>query len=171
MSIITHSSMKTRLDVAIAFAIAAHSGQTDKTGNPYILHPLEVMMHPLLKTENEKIVGVLHDTVEDTKDPENVNHTVIHNLFGSEVGTAIRLMTHDPKVPYEDYIRAMAGYDLAVKGKLADLDTNMKRPPLPNRVRWQRNLVRYAQAKMYLEFGDSFFAPGTYGNIVDPSSK
>jgi hypothetical protein len=159
--------MKTRLDIAIAFAVAAHSGQTDKTGKPYILHPLEVMMHPSLVTEDEKITGVLHDTVEETKDPERVNHNVIHNLFGSEVGIAIRLLTHDPKVPYEDYIRAMVGYNLAVKGKLADLDINMGRPPLPNRVRWQRNIVRYAQAKAYLTYGDSFFAPYTYGTIIE----
>lgn len=161
----------TRLDMAIAFAVAAHSGQVDKTGNPYILHPLEVMMHPLLKTENEKIVGVLHDTVEDTKDHVRVNHQVIRNLFGSEVGDAIVLMTHAKEVSYEDYVRSVATNSLATKAKLADLETNMGRPPLPNRVRWQRNLVRYAQAKMYLEFGDSFFAPGTYGNIIDVAGE
>ena len=36
----------------------------DKAGNEYIGHPLRVM--ELGKTDEEKIVGVLHDVVEDT---------------------------------------------------------------------------------------------------------
>ena len=35
----------------------------DKGGNPYILHPLRVMLS--LNSEEERIVGVLHDVVED----------------------------------------------------------------------------------------------------------
>lgn len=32
------------LDRAIALAVAAHAGQTDRAGQPYILHPLRVML-------------------------------------------------------------------------------------------------------------------------------
>ena len=52
------------LQRAIEIATLAHQGQLDKSGKDYIGHPLRVM--EMGKTENEKIVGVLHDVVEDT---------------------------------------------------------------------------------------------------------
>ena len=51
------------LEKAIEIAVEAHTGQLDKGGNPYILHPLRVMLS--LDSEDERIVGVLHDVVED----------------------------------------------------------------------------------------------------------
>ena len=51
------------LENAIKIAVEAHTGQVDKGGNPYILHPLRVMLS--LDREEERIVGVLHDVVED----------------------------------------------------------------------------------------------------------
>jgi (p)ppGpp synthase/HD superfamily hydrolase len=51
------------LEKAIKIALEAHIGQVDKGGNPYILHPLRVMLP--LNSEEERIVGVLHDVVED----------------------------------------------------------------------------------------------------------
>ena len=51
------------LEKAIKIAVEAHTGQVDKGGDPYILHPLRVMLS--LNTEEERIVGVLHDVVED----------------------------------------------------------------------------------------------------------
>ena len=51
------------LEKAIKIAVEAHTGQVDKGGNPYILHPLRVMLS--LNSEAERIVGVLHDVVED----------------------------------------------------------------------------------------------------------
>lgn len=52
------------LERAIEIATEAHRGQFDKAGNDYIGHPLRVMAAG--KTTEEKIVGVLHDVVEDT---------------------------------------------------------------------------------------------------------
>ena len=52
------------LDRAIEIAVQAHSGQLDKGGAPYILHPLRVMLR--MATEEERIVAVLHDVVEDS---------------------------------------------------------------------------------------------------------
>ena len=52
------------LPKAIEIATQAHAGQVDKSGKDYIGHPLRVM--EMGKTEEEKIVGVLHDVVEDT---------------------------------------------------------------------------------------------------------
>lgn len=52
------------LEKAIIIATTAHLGQVDKAGDPYVLHPIRVML--LGKTGNEKICGILHDVVEDT---------------------------------------------------------------------------------------------------------
>jgi guanosine-3',5'-bis(diphosphate) 3'-pyrophosphohydrolase len=52
------------LERAIAIAAAAHTGQLDKAGQPYILHSLKVMLR--CSTEHERMAAVLHDVVEDT---------------------------------------------------------------------------------------------------------
>jgi len=51
------------LQIAIEIAAEAHREQTYKAGAPYLLHPLRVMMS--LETNDERIVGILHDVVED----------------------------------------------------------------------------------------------------------
>ena len=52
------------LERAIEIAVTAHRGQVDKSGLPYILHPLR-MMHQM-HSQTEQIAAVLHDTVEDS---------------------------------------------------------------------------------------------------------
>ena len=52
------------LERAIEIAATAHAGQVDKAGQPYILHPLRVMLR--VTTREEQIAAVLHDVVEDT---------------------------------------------------------------------------------------------------------
>jgi (p)ppGpp synthase/HD superfamily hydrolase len=52
------------LERAIEIAAKAHGGQKDKGGEPYILHPLRVMLR--MATEEERIAAVLHDVVEDS---------------------------------------------------------------------------------------------------------
>ena len=49
---------------AIDIAVKSHSGQLDKAGELYILHPMRMMMK--MNTEEEKITAVLHDVVEDS---------------------------------------------------------------------------------------------------------
>lgn len=53
------------LERAIELAAAAHAGQVDKAGQPYILHPLRVMLR--MSTAHERMAAVLHDVVEDTQ--------------------------------------------------------------------------------------------------------
>ena len=51
------------LERAIAIAAEAHTGQVDKAGAPYVLHPLRMMLR--LASNEERIVAVLHDVCED----------------------------------------------------------------------------------------------------------
>jgi GTP diphosphokinase / guanosine-3',5'-bis(diphosphate) 3'-diphosphatase len=53
------------LERAIALAAERHAGQTDKVGEPYILHVLRVMLQ--MPDEESRIAAVLHDIVEDTE--------------------------------------------------------------------------------------------------------
>ena len=52
------------LEKAIKIAVKAHSGQKEKNGDPGILHPLRVMNS--VKSNEEKIVAILHDVIEDS---------------------------------------------------------------------------------------------------------
>lgn len=56
------------IEAAILFATTLHAGQKDKSGKPYILHPLRVMLAVQTKDYPDKITmmaAVLHDVVED----------------------------------------------------------------------------------------------------------
>jgi hypothetical protein len=107
------------LQKAIEIAVAAHAAQLNKAGQPYVLHPLRVMLS--LNTEEERIVGVLHDVVEDTA-------TTMEDLrqagFSIRVLTALALVTHQKGVPYAEYIARCADNPIAKAVKLADLRDN-----------------------------------------------
>jgi guanosine-3',5'-bis(diphosphate) 3'-pyrophosphohydrolase len=53
------------LEKAIEIAARAHTGQVDKAGQPYILHPIQVMLR--VQGEDARIAAVLHDVVEDSE--------------------------------------------------------------------------------------------------------
>ncbi|MGN6820566.1 MAG: HD domain-containing protein [Sphingomonas sp.] len=87
-----------KLNEAIAFAALAHSGQVRKyTGEPYIVHPIEVMqiLYDNLDavSENELCAAVLHDVIEDTP----VSLETIRERFGLEVASLVYELT-EPKI-------------------------------------------------------------------------
>ena len=104
---------------AMQLAYQAHHGQTDKAGLPYIHHPLHLAEQ--MTEEVTTIAALLHDTVEDTS-------LTIADLqaegFPADAIEAVRRLTHDPSVPYLDYIRGLRDNPIAVAVKLADLTHN-----------------------------------------------
>ena len=109
------------LERAIEIAVAAHKGAVDKGGQPYILHPLAVMMD--LKTDQEKIVGVLHDVVEDT---DWTFEALIEEGFSEEVIEALRSVTKsDSDSSYLDFIERAKANAIGRNVKIADLKHNM----------------------------------------------
>lgn len=120
------------LQRAIEIAVAAHSKQTDKQGQPYITHPLRLMN--AVETDAAKIVAVLHDVVEDT---DVTFETLITAGFGDDVLGALKLLTHDKSVPYAEYVIAIKPNATARAVKLADLRDN---------TRLDRMLLRPAKA-------------------------
>ena len=54
------------LERAIEIAARAHAGQFDPAGEPYILHPLRMML--TLHSPESRIAAILHDVVEKSGD-------------------------------------------------------------------------------------------------------
>lgn len=112
---------------AIEIATEAHKGQYDKAGNDYIGHPLRVM--EMGKTENEKIVGALHDVVEDT---DWTFEALVAEGFSEEVIAALRCVTKlSENENYDDFIERVKKNPLAVAVKINDLSDNMDIRRLP----------------------------------------
>ena len=103
---------------AMKLAYAAHEGQMDKCGQPYIFHPYHLAEQ--MDDEISTCVALLHDVVEDT----DVTLDDLAREFPPEVVEGVRLLTHDPAVDYFDYVRAIKGHPVAQKVKLADLAHN-----------------------------------------------
>jgi len=112
---------------AIEIATEAHKGQYDKAGKDYIGHPLRVMEKG--KTEEEKIVGVLHDVIEDTDWTFEKLET---EGFSPEVIAALRCVTKiSENENYDDFIDRVKKNPLAVAVKINDLTDNMDIRRLP----------------------------------------
>ena len=111
--------MTQTLERAIAIAAAAHAGQVDKGGAPYILHPLKVMLR--MTTLEERIVAVLHDVVEDC---DISLDDLRKEGFSEEVLTAIQSVTKVPGESYEDFVERAAQNPIGRVVKLADLEEN-----------------------------------------------
>lgn len=108
------------LEKAIFIAVNAHKGQVDKGGNPYILHPLRVMVS--VKTIEEKIVALLHDVVEDS----DITIDQLRNEgFSESTLDAIQLLTKTPDCTYENYLQRIKSNSLALEIKKADLNDNL----------------------------------------------
>lgn len=109
------------LERAIRIALQVHSGQTDRYGRPYILHPLHVMLQ--MDSETEMTAAVLHDVIEDS---QMTLEDLRSEGFSEEVLAAVELLTHDKNsTPYDDYVRRLKSNHIARKIKLADLRHNM----------------------------------------------
>lgn len=127
---------------AVALARRAHEGQLDKAGEPYINHPLHVA--EAMDTEEETCVALLHDVLEDS-------HYTACDLreagMSEEVVRAVELLTHDERVDYFDYVRALSSNALAAKVKRADLEHNLD----PTRLKRRLTKVDMKRRSRYLE--------------------
>jgi hypothetical protein len=104
---------------AFGIAVAAHDGQLDKTGRPYVEHPLRV--RDRVQGESARTVALLHDVVEDSA-------WTLADLevegFAPHVVTAVDALTKRPGESLEDSMARVVGDDLARAVKCADLADN-----------------------------------------------
>ncbi|TXK81871.1 HD domain-containing protein [Paenibacillus sp. N3.4] len=130
------------LTKAILLAAKAHDGQTDKGGNPYILHPIRLASKT--RTLEESIVAVLHDVVEDS------SYTLFDlkkEGFSEEIIQALDCLTRRADESYEQFIRRIKQNPLAANVKLLDIEDNkdISRIPKPTEKDYER-LNKYNKA-------------------------
>lgn len=135
---------------AIKIAEKAHRGQTDKFGAPYIGHITRVMNYG--KTYDEKIVGVLHDVIEDC--PEISLEYLLKEGFPDHIVFAIGCLTKNPPgQEYKEFIRQTEKSTLAVYVKMNDLQDNMDLTRF-KKVMTEKDFKRmnkYLEAYLYLK--------------------
>ena len=105
---------------AALISFEAHKDDYDKGGYPYFMHPFTLAVQ--FDDENTVCTALLHDVVEDHGNKYSLND--LAKEFPKEVIEALKLLTHDPSVPYLDYVLAIKDNPIARKVKLADLRHN-----------------------------------------------
>lgn len=140
------------LENAIQLATEAHKGQVDKSGKEYILHPTRVMNR--LEGDDTKIVGILHDVVEDT----DITIDDLRKLgLKEKVVEAILLLTHpeDFKGTLEEYFEniqkiADSKNQLAIDTKFSDLLDNSDLTRIENPTEKDLNRAKKYQKAMFI---------------------
>ncbi|MBG6184716.1 (p)ppGpp synthase/HD superfamily hydrolase [Arthrobacter sp. CAN_A214] len=131
-------------------ARAAHEGQTDKAGVPYIGHPERVartasQTAPAHLAEQATAVGWLHDAVEDTGVTIDQLRT---QGFPEAVIAGVEAMTKRKGESIDDYFARVRSDELARIVKAADIDDNTN----PERV---RKLDARTQARLAAKYEQS----------------
>lgn len=131
---------------AMRIAYEAHHGQLDKSGVPYIYHPIHLAEQ--MDTETETIVALLHDVLEDTP----VTMEQLAEEFSYEIIEALQLLTHNKEEDYLSYVERLKLNVIARKVKKADLKHNSDKTRL---LTWtkkdEKRLEKYEKALKILD--------------------
>ncbi|MFA6551383.1 MAG: RelA/SpoT family protein [Patescibacteria group bacterium] len=86
------------IELAYEYAAKAHAGQTRRSGEPYIQHPLHTALTLAeIRSETDVVIaGLLHDVPEDT----NVSLAELEKQFGKKVASLVEGITKLSKVKY-----------------------------------------------------------------------
>jgi (p)ppGpp synthase/HD superfamily hydrolase len=139
------------VDDAKRLATAAHDGQFDKSGQPYIGHPARVAARTRDHGGDDdiEVVAWLHDVVEDT----DVTLDVIEKEFGPAIARAVDAITRRPDDAGDEYYHRVAGNRIALAVKRSDIEDNLD----PNRTAKldpstrERLAAKYAHALAVLD--------------------
>ena len=134
------------INIANDIASEAHEGQKDKEGKDYIEHVKRV--GAMGTTDHEKIVGLLHDVVEDT----NMSLQELGQAgFPKVIIEAVDCLTKRDGEKYEEYLERVRKNELAVRVKLNDINDNSQ----PERLRSLNSETRERLREKY-DFAKSF---------------
>lgn len=119
MRVGTHKELNKIFETALQIALSAHSGQTDKGGMPYILHPLAVASS--FSDLKLKTIAILHDTIEDSFiTPE---YLIEHDI-PKDIVDVVVLLTKPKDMDYKDYLVRITENQEALAVKKADISHN-----------------------------------------------
>lgn len=104
---------------AYDIAMQAHKGQVDKTGHPYIEHPIR--MASKADSDAEAIVALLHDVVEDT----DITLIELSVHFSEYIIAAIDVLTKRKGETNKEYYERIWYNRLAVRVKMLDIFDNL----------------------------------------------
>ena len=132
---------------ALRLCFDAHREQEDKTGLPYVFHPFHLAEQ--MKDEYTTVCALLHDVVEDT----DCTLDDLRSMgFPDAVVDTLALLTHDPAVPYMDYVKVIADNPIARKVKMADLRHNSDLSRMDEADEWAlKRTAKYKKALAYLK--------------------
>lgn len=132
---------------AMKLCFQAHKNQLDKSGIPYVFHPIHLAEQ--MQDEETTLVALLHDVVEDS---DYSLEDLRAMGFGDSVLEALALMTHDEKVPYMDYVAGIKPNGIARAVKIADLKHNSDLSRLDTvDAKAMERVEKYARALRLLE--------------------
>jgi (p)ppGpp synthase/HD superfamily hydrolase len=129
------------LERAIEIAARAHAGQFDPAGEPYILHPLRMML--TLHSPESRIAAILHDVVEKSGD------WTLERLrlegFSAAVLEAVEALTKTPGETFEDLVKRAGRNRIGRLVKIADIQDHLKHFPMG------KNSSKYPEALLMLQ--------------------
>lgn len=134
----------------LAFATTAHEKQKRWNGEPYICHPIRVMLK--MKTLSEKKVALIHDVIENT-------YLTFPDIGMAELSIstvemeALKALTKYKEMKYDDYIKnQVVKSQIAIKVKLADLEDNLNILEMGDASNIsEKRLRKYFRAYQYLK--------------------
>lgn len=87
----SHFEDTSSLEDALKYSIRAHDGQTRKSGEPYVIHPILVsaIVASITNDISMSIAALLHDVVEDTE----ITIQEIIDVFGKDVAHLVEGLT------------------------------------------------------------------------------
>ena len=138
------------LEKAARLMLEMHKGQTDKSGQPYFLHPMRVVLN--CETPNQKIVAFLHDILEDTP---MTSDNLKELGFSSEVIKAIQSVTHKKGENYDEFIARCSLNHIGRYVKMRDLEDNLNVTRLQKIDSYAADRInRYLKALRFLKKAD-----------------
>mgnify|MGYP002634864475 CR=1 FL=1 len=152
------------IEKALEIAAKNHAGVRDKQGEPYILHPIRVMLG--VDGEAARIVAVLHDVVEDT---ELTLDDIRAEGFSDEILAALARVTHEEGQSYADYVVACKTNPIARQVKLSDLRDNANLNRLLMRpARFETDTARLQKYVLSYRFLSDEISEADYRKLMKP---
>ena len=119
-------------EIAEQIARKAHEGQHRRDGvTPYVTHP-ERVAKSIAGNEDLEAVAWLHDVLEDTSETEE---SLLAAGIPQHIVDAVRCLTKEDGVEYEDYLAGINQNALARAVKIQDMLDNLSDGPTEKQIK------------------------------------